>query len=130
MGLYAIRNDKGRNETHTVKTGETFAKGDLLILNNGFLEAVAADAEVGDFVALEAVTSSAAGTKIVAISTRGEVEFEVDTEADTAADQIGDIVQFDTKSLLANAVAASANGFKILSIVGEAADRKVRGVFV
>lgn len=132
MGLYAIKNGRGRNETRPVATGQTFAKGDLLDWDgNGALVGVADDAETGAYVALEAVTNAAAGTKIVVVATKGNgTQFKVNTEADTAEDQIGDVVEFSDKSTLANGTAASADGFQIQELVGTPSDRVVRGIFL
>ena len=132
MAIKPVNYDQGKVVELPLAASQTFAKDTALVWNgSGYLASVADDGEITDYIALEAATSSTLGDIVRCLPARtSDILWEVDTESNTAAAQRGIVYQWATEALLDNAAAASANGFRVESVVGAPADKKVRGRFV
>lgn len=131
MAFKPVKYNDGLVVELPLAASQTVAQYDALVWSSGSLATAAADAEVVDYVAIDANASSSAGDLLRVVPARtADILFEVDCTSNTAAAQRGTDVELTDKATLKNATAASANGFRIESLVGAAADKKVRGRFV
>lgn len=130
MAFLPKRYDSGQLTTIPVETSATIAKGDALddSDDDGLFARATSSSDFVPYVAMEAVTSAAAGAKILAIRTNN-VQFEADTANNTAATDrnlTADLTDHDTL----NNGASTNDVFYIEELVGAAADKKVKGYFV
>ena len=117
---------EGKTQIIGLITSSTVAVGDALTEDGTglFARSVSGDAEV-PFVAMEAVTTSAAGREILALHTDG-VRFDADTAGTTATSDVGeslDLTDHDT----VNQAASVNDVFFCEQILGAT---RIRGFFI
>ena len=104
-------------------------KGDALEDNgSGYLALATATSNNVPFVAMQTVTTTSAGQKVLCIATKGVI-FLADTAATWTQTQVGTLVDLSTEKLLDSATTDSKDLFEIIEGVGAAADKKVKGKF-
>ncbi len=130
--IKSIQFEPGKTQSIPLAVSQTIAAGDSLVWASGYLAAAAADEEIIDYIALEAVTTdgSAHTECLVLPASQSRIRYEADTSVNTAAAQRGVAYELSDVSTIDNAAVASANGFMVDEIVGAAANKVVRGFFL
>lgn len=121
--------DEGKAVLLPMSTGETITKGDALICDTDGYYIAAANTTAEDirYVALQTLTTTSDGEKLLALPTEG-VRFEADTDANPARTDVGTYCDLASKSTV-NPDASTNDLFYIEDIVGAVADKKVVGYF-
>jgi hypothetical protein len=131
MAFIPKQYDDGKLVYMGAATTQTIVKGDALYDNgSGYLEvAVAADGNIA-YVAMETVTTTANGERVLCLRTDG-VTFEADCAsggANPAQTDVGTLVDLSDKDEL-DLTASTTDVFFIESIALPASDKKVIGHF-
>lgn len=132
MAFLPVQYDDGQLQYVECATSQTIVKGDALKPNAtpaGYLEVAAAgDNEAPEYVAMQTVTTTADGQKVLAIRTRG-VFFEADCDAAPAITVQHERIDLASKSTL-DADAVTDQIFYVEEIIGTVGtSTKVRGRF-
>lgn len=129
MAFLPERYEDGLMEKVPLVTSTTCVKGDALVDGGaGLLQRATSSSTHIPYVAMEAATTSAAGTEILAIPTANRTRFIADTAASPVATDrytLADLTDHDTL----NESTSSVDVFFIEKIVGAASDKKVSGYF-
>ena len=124
-----IRYDSGKLVKLLTAESTTISKGDALDFASGYAQRATSSSTDIHYVALEDVTTGAGEHKeVLCVNTDG-VEVEGDTTGNTSQALVGTYIDLTDQSTL-NEAASTTNVFYVQSIVGAAADKKVRGYFV
>lgn len=122
--------DSGKLVNMACANAQAITKGAALADNGSGYLALATSSTAVDvkYVAMEDVTTTADGQKVLCLRTPGVI-FVADTDANPAQTDVGTYCDLATDSTL-NPDASTNDLFYIESIVGPVADKKVRGWFI
>jgi hypothetical protein len=128
-----LQYDSGRVKKIKVGGSKTISKGDPLeIASDGYAQRATETTGTVRWVALEAASSTTEGDEILALPVMG-IEFEAQTAAVTAQAQIDLVFALDASREVENTDSSGyteADVFLVTSLVGVAADNKIRGYFL
>ena len=129
MAFTPIRYDAGKLQTMACADAQAIVKGAALVDNtSGYLAlATGGNGTQIEFVAMETVTTTATGQKVLCLRVDG-VQFEADTDAAPAQTDVGTYVDLATEATL-DPDASTDDLFYIEAIKGPVGDKKVIGHF-
>lgn len=124
-----IRYDSGKLVKLLTASSTTITKGDALDFASGYVQRATSSSTDIHYVAMEDVTTGASDHNEILCVEADNVEFEGNTTGNTSQALVGTYIDLTDQATL-NEAASTTNVFYVKSIVGAAADKKVRGYFV